>query len=692
MPVTDSKKDETTLSQYVCPQCLEGQLTENTDILQCQSCKSAFALDEGIPVFRIQPAEFKWGVSQQKVIDMLAEVDRVGWHDAMLDLCTRLPEKEAQTLWLRAFGLQRVALSMVLPLDSQTRVLDFGCGFGSISYHLAQRVDEVVAMDQIPLHLKWVRSMSEALGVKNIRYVQGGDTRYLPFPDNHFDAVVLNGVFEHLATNTVGDPKSVQERYLKEVLRILKPEGQVYIGIENRINYKYFRGVREGHISMKFGALLPRFLTRLYLKLARNQPFREYTYTIWGYRKLLRRAGFKHTQFYAPWPTYSSATRFFPVKETLKTDSWTVNSDHLAARWPGTYFVRAYSMVASVEKARQPLVDRILNHLSQQVGQSLPWELKQCVFYPTTGGKAFMDAETPDARLWKIQVGLTPYASERIEHQYQSVEKLRSQLKNSKLKALLPKDIYQGKELGYSFGMRNFVEGVSGKDLILKKSTRSELCLDAKKFLEALYAELGERKTMDTDLFDQHFYQPLMHVKSWFTENEWQEHKAWFDRAAAWLKKSVLGQEMLWVPFHGDYVPANCVWDPNHKALTQVVDWELYQAQGLPVLDWVCFLGDAHRSTIKEDLVKSGESAEQMRFHGHPFIFLKGELSQQVDEHLKALGLSPQLKEPLLFMWWVRQLVDWLPLHQYNPQWRSTRVFEFMRRWNQVWLKDDSNV
>ena len=47
---------------------------------------------------------------------------------------------------------------------------------------------------------------------------------------------------------------------------------------------------------MMFGALLPRFITRL-CKLFRNQKFREYTYTLWGYYELLKESRFNYKDF-----------------------------------------------------------------------------------------------------------------------------------------------------------------------------------------------------------------------------------------------------------------------------------------------------------------------------------------------------------------------------------------------------------
>jgi ubiquinone/menaquinone biosynthesis C-methylase UbiE len=99
------------------------------------------------------------------------------------------------------------------------RLLDLGCGPGSITLGLAEKVapGEVVGVDLQPSQVAQAQELSAARGVKNVRF-EIADVYRLPFPDASFDAVFAHAVLMHLREPV---------RALTEMRRVLRPGGIV---------------------------------------------------------------------------------------------------------------------------------------------------------------------------------------------------------------------------------------------------------------------------------------------------------------------------------------------------------------------------------------------------------------------------------------------------------------------------------
>jgi SAM-dependent methyltransferase len=110
--------------------------------------------------------------------------------------------------------------SFVLPhLRPGLTVLDCGCGPGSITLGLAERVapGRVVGIDVADQQVTAARALATEREIRNVRF-ERASIYDLPFPDGAFDLAFAHTVLEHL-----GDPL----RALREMRRVLRPGGLV---------------------------------------------------------------------------------------------------------------------------------------------------------------------------------------------------------------------------------------------------------------------------------------------------------------------------------------------------------------------------------------------------------------------------------------------------------------------------------
>ncbi len=107
------------------------------------------------------------------------------------------------------------------------KVLDLGCGDGSLIYLLAKKGAIVTGVDNEALGLEFARQNLASVGNEELDYEFVNASAYeLPFEENTFDIVVSCEVIEHLQ-----EP----ERMLEEISRVLKSGGKVVLTTPHRL-------------------------------------------------------------------------------------------------------------------------------------------------------------------------------------------------------------------------------------------------------------------------------------------------------------------------------------------------------------------------------------------------------------------------------------------------------------------------
>ncbi len=120
--------------------------------------------------------------------------------------------------WRTAQNSAAYLLPSLLPGQ---RLLDVGCGPGTVTIDLASRVapGEVVGLDRSEVVVEMAREAARAAGAANVTF-QAGDVNALPYEDDAFDVVHAHQVLQHLT-----DPVAA----LREMRRVTRPGGIVAV-------------------------------------------------------------------------------------------------------------------------------------------------------------------------------------------------------------------------------------------------------------------------------------------------------------------------------------------------------------------------------------------------------------------------------------------------------------------------------
>jgi SAM-dependent methyltransferase len=266
---------------------------------------------DGIPHFVHDFAY--WGeISQEKMQAVNRAARRGNWKQALLDFPDPAVNHAAQMM----LNLERANWHWLANLPRESRALDLGAGTGTISHALGMYYREVVAVEPVLERVEFMQQRFSQEGLSNIKVLRSS-LWTLPFAPASFDLVAMNGVLEWVPLGSDEDPREVQLRALRNAHRLLKADGCLYVGIENRISTGYFLGYPDPHCGLPWVTVLPRPLAHWYARRKGAPGYRNYLYTSRGYRKLLHEAGFSRLELYVAVPSYNDPRFLIPLEGDL---------------------------------------------------------------------------------------------------------------------------------------------------------------------------------------------------------------------------------------------------------------------------------------------------------------------------------------------------------------------------------------
>ena len=485
---------------FCCPDD-KGKLTMKDSNLSCDICNRIYYVQDGIPVFAEKRGY--WSNVPQDTMRRVIElsVSSGDWRTVLRD---QIPACERHIS-----PLFRGDIHTALPISQNSIVLDAGSMWGGITLPLAQFCHTIYAVDQTWESLKYLEVRAKQESLNNIITVESSIAK-LPFESAKFDLVILNGVLEWLATDedvvlerdwdNVStkllskikgvNPELMQLAGLKELNRVLKDDGSIYIAIENRIGLQYLAGYPDDHVNIRFVSFLPRFLADFVTRKVKNHPYRTYLYSPNQLKKLVKRAGFKHVELYSSYPHYNIISRLTPFTDFDSLGNLPLSGGaplDTSGKIKVALFALVWGLVPNpIRKHLAPSISVIAGKNKSPIAEMVNIFLSKNIinhanYSVILANNRFSD-ETPANFLLKNKDEKSPEffckltrdrRTESLVHENSQLVKLNEQLKDTSLSGSVPRVRFTGDINGMELQVADFEDLTPGESGFLKGALRA---------------------------------------------------------------------------------------------------------------------------------------------------------------------------------------------------------------------------
>lgn len=495
-------------------------------------------------------------------------VDLRGWKAGRRDFLRGAPGNSRWEFY-QTISFNQAGWRFLLSPGPLERILCLDTSFGSTALGLSSMCGQLSVIQFDLQLLQVIQQRLREEGVANTDYTLiSPSTVSLPFPDHHFDGFVLHDLELADPWQTAGQkmpaPAGLQKLFA-EVRRVLKRDGFLYVGVRNRYSYTRWGRVLERKRSPTgMPAAKPWISWRQMRRLVRHVGLQ----TMQAYRLVLDNDRLVEIVLER---RYRSVKNRFAHKEALK--------EFLLSEPLGAWVAPAYGLLAFKGKASPNFLDRLITDLQQR--GMLPARIQDSYVakrYLILPGKVILSVGRSRAAYGE-KIVVLPLGSAvlaRLRHEAAILQALART--GVQLAAMIPTFYGEGCVQQQQYFVQSELPGVS---VDVDGPWLHEVTPRAAQVLGAFHAETAKRQRVENAVFTRLVSHPLQRV----LDKLGPTTKGTVESIEAALRERLWGR---WVPTvwaHGDYKIENVLINQHTRAIQGVIDWDLSQPEGLPLLD-----------------------------------------------------------------------------------------------------------
>jgi len=562
---------------------------------------------------------------------MLATIERLGWHEGMSEYLHGLPAAEQLTRYRELFSddagwvflLAHAGLGRVLCLDAFP---------GNTVLALARLHAGVEAAQFRPLERGALERRLAAAGAP-VTALTALDPRSdrLPFENGRFDAVVLSEP-DLLPGREPGDASWSMVRFLGEARRVLSPQGFCCIKLRNRYAYGRARALLSG-----LGPLRPtRTTLRRLTAHARDLGFLD----VVAHPALMIHERVSEVACTA---TYEPTTVGNSTYHTIKS----------ALLGPGLSRLFAPGFVVTCSKGppRTSFITQLAALLAADGALSPRARVRR---YLLPLGKVILSLGRPEERHGDVVavLPLQPSVLERRRHEAAILTRLASL--PGAVSAVVPRMVAHGELHGQPY---HVISELHGRAIDSPVPGLAEATGEACTWLAAFQGLTATERLVTPEVFAEFFGHPLERAAQMLGG----ETPAIARRIRARLEPDLLGRRIRTVWTHGDFKIENVLFDPATGRIQGVIDWDLSDAQGLPLIDLLYLLAYNRQ-------LRSGERFDAVYFDGFLPARATAEEQALIAHYRARVAIDPATLPALAVMLWAHHVGRRLTVDEFSRE------------------------
>ena len=570
------------------------------EAVRCRPCALRYPRADG--VYRLGPPFSANGTAPSFLTDrmrqLLAETQISGWEEALRRFTSEVlsgrlrAPSTSRWAWAKAKltgttwedSLQdlvdptRAGWKFLVDLRPDSRVLFLGPSWGAAPLALARSAAQVIVLDGVLDRLQVIAHQARAAGLDNLVLAEVHDRLSLPLMRGSVDLAVAPGLGEWLGA--VGGARTLRPDsaavLLRELRRVLTPDGQLYLGTANRYG-----------------------VSRLLAPHATAA-----TYSPRGLRHAAADAGFARCALFAPVPF---SHKFHQILDLEHMDRMNLSADAYRTRgrllrvmvktWDvsnrnGAVEQRLYphlpgvSAVLSTGAGSASLAERLLAHLGE-TGRVASGATHLARYFVRPKGVAVLVTGSSHGDGAIVRLPLDERAERACRHHHTALETLTQDARlPSDLRRLFPAPLAAGYFEGQPFFAETQLPGESGRRYYARARRRYDRAVvEASEILCALRRVTEEVVAIDEGEFTRLCGAWLAELRSIVQESL----RPTLEALERWLRAALLGRRLPLGWQHGDLDFANLLYRPDNTVVG-IIDFEVFEPRGLPLLDLLFLL------------------------------------------------------------------------------------------------------